>query len=129
MFFSVLAGIIPLSAKWGGGHLIPFAPPPCLQVGELSLCPRLAPPMRTLLLVSGWEPCPLSISVVIMQKKNKHVFAQLGDRGAAVNHRTEIVATDDVIGCRTAVVARWRAAACICVQHPVKRVLLMIPPR
>ena len=26
MFFSVIAGIIPLSLRNGGGHLIPFAP-------------------------------------------------------------------------------------------------------
>ena len=29
MFFSMLAGIIPLSLQNGGGHLIPFAPLVC----------------------------------------------------------------------------------------------------
>ena len=46
--FSVFVGIIPLSLRNGGRHLIPFAPPPCLQVGgggNYPLCPPAPPPM------------------------------------------------------------------------------------
>ena len=42
MFFRACRHHSTKSAKWGGGHLIPFAPPPCLQVGgNCPLCPQL----------------------------------------------------------------------------------------
>ena len=42
--FSLLAGIILLSLRNGGGHLIPFAPLPASGVGQLPPLPPPAPP-------------------------------------------------------------------------------------
>ena len=58
--FSVLAGIIPLSLRNGGGHLILFAPP-CLQVGGGATAP------------SAPGSAAYSISTYTVPKNNKLV--------------------------------------------------------
>jgi len=45
VFFSVLAGIIPLSAKWWVGAFDTLCPP-CLQVGVTAPLPPAPPPME-----------------------------------------------------------------------------------